>query len=139
MAEQNGAAALLRAYYAALDEPALDRLDDLFDAESLWEFPGQSLTGAATIKRQMARSIAAGVQMTHRIGHMVEHGGVAICELEATNVLGEQTFLVTGAVVCEARGGRIARICAYPNAATSAPFFAALAEAARQRRAQSGS
>lgn len=136
MAEQRGAAALLRAYYHALDLPNLDLLDDLFDERSLWEFPGTSAVGGAEVKRRMGGSIAAGVRMTHSIGHMVEQGNVAICELEATNVLGDQTFLVSGAVVCEARDGRIARICAYPNAATSQPFFAAMAEAARKLRAQ---
>ena len=136
MTNQRGAAELMRAYYRALDLPELDQLDDLFDEKSVWEFPGSRLVGGADVKRQMGRSIAAGVRMTHRIGHMVEQGDVAICELEATNVLGDQTFLVTGAVVCEARDGRIARITAYPNAATSQPFLAALAEAARAKRAQ---
>ncbi len=136
MTKQRGAADLLRAYYAALDLPNLDQLDDLFDETSIWEFPGSRLVGGAEVKRQMGRSIAAGVQMTHRIGHMVEQGDVAICELEATNVLGDRSFLVSGAVVCEARAGRIARIAAYPNAVTSQPFLAALADAARARRAQ---
>jgi ketosteroid isomerase-like protein len=135
MAEQRGPAELMRAYYAALDEPDLDRLDELFTAESIWEFPGSSATGAAQIKRRLGGSVATGLRMTHRIGHMVEQGDVAICELAATNDLGEQSFIVTGAVVCEARDGRIARLCAYPNAATSVPFLAALAEAVRQRRA----
>ena len=136
MTNERGAAELMRAYYHALDLPNLELLDDLFDERSVWEFPGSQLIGGADVKRQMGRSIAAGVQMTHRIGHMVEQGDVAICELEATNVLGDQTLLVSGAVVCEARDGRIARIAAYPNAVSSQPFLAALADAARARRAQ---
>jgi ketosteroid isomerase-like protein len=135
MTEQRGPAELMRAYYAALDESELDRLDDLFTAESIWEFPGSSATGTTQIKRRLGGSVATGLRMTHTIGHMVAQGDVAICELAATNVLGEQSFVVTGAVVCEAREGRIARLCAYPNAATSVPFLAALAEAVRQQRA----
>lgn len=134
MVGQRGAAELLRAYYAALDAPDLDQLDTIFGPDSVWEFPGTRAIGGAEVKRRMAGSIATGVHMTHNIGHMVEQGDVAICELVATNVLGAQTFLVGGAVVCEARDGRIARICAYPDAVSSAPFFAAMAEAARARR-----
>lgn len=129
MAEPRDAAELMRAYYDSLDTANLDAFNTLFGPESVWEFPGARLVGGELIRRRMAGSIATGVRMTHAISHMLERDGVAICELEATNVLGEQTFLVKGAVVCEARDGRIARICAYPDAADFAPFIAALAAA----------
>jgi ketosteroid isomerase-like protein len=130
---QSGPAALLRAYYHALDLPDLDQLDALFDEQSVWEFPGARLQGLAAIKRQLGRSLATGVRMEHAIGHLLEAGDVAICELEATNTLGDRTFVVRGAVVCEARDGRIARICAYPDAAAATPFFAAMAAARSQQ------
>lgn len=118
---------LMRAYYAALDEPDLDKLDDLFAPDAVWRFPGQELRGGERVKRAMARSLATGLRMQHRIGHLLEQGDAALCELVATNVVGGQSFLVNGAVVCEAKDGRIARLIAYPDAAEMAPFIAALA------------
>ncbi|MHB8574939.1 MAG: nuclear transport factor 2 family protein [Dehalococcoidia bacterium] len=124
------AAALMRAYYAALDAPNLDALDELFAPDADWRFPGQVLRGDQ-VKRAMTRSLATGLRMEHRIGHMVERGNVAICELVATNTLGEQQFLVPGAVVCEARDDRIQRLAAYPDAGAMTPFLTALAAARR--------
>lgn len=126
------AAELLRAYYRALDEPNLDALDDLFQPDADWRFPGQALRGGAQVKRSMARSLSTGLRMEHRIGHLLEQGDTAICELVATNVVGGQTFLVSGAVVCEAQDGRIRRIVAYPNATEMTAFLAGLS-AARPR------
>jgi len=127
-----GAAALMRAYYRALDTPDLDQLDGLFLADAEWRFPGQELRGPERVKRSMARSLATGLHMDHRIGHMVEQGNVAICELEATNTLPGGAFKVRGAVVCEAQDGRIRRLVAYPDAAEMSAFIAALQAAPRQ-------
>jgi len=71
---QPTAAQLMRAYYAALDAPDLDRLDGLFHDEIDWRFPGQTLTSGAALKRSMERTIATGLRMNHRIGHMLEQG-----------------------------------------------------------------
>ena len=129
MTDQRTAAELMRTYYRALDEPNLDELDDIFHADAEWRFPGQELRGGERVKRSMARSLATGLRMEHRIGHLLEQGDTAICELVATNVVAGQTFLVSGAVVCEARDGRIQRLVAYPDAAAMAPFIAALSAA----------
>jgi len=123
---------LMRAYYAALDAPDLDRLDGLFHAEIDWRFPGQTLTSGAALKRSMERTIATGLRMNHRIGHMLEQGDTAICELVATNSVGGNDYIVHGAVVCEAENGRIRRLAAYPEANEMAAFVAALG-ALRQR------
>jgi len=123
---QPGAAQLMRAYYAALDTPDLDRLDGLFHEQIEWRFPGQTLTSAAALKRNMARTLATGLRMNHRIGHMLEQGDTALCELVATNTVAGQDYVVHGAVVCEAEGGRIRRLAAYPEANEMAAFIAAL-------------
>ncbi len=120
------AGALLRAYYAALDDGRLDELERLFAEEMTWSFPGTALHRAGQVQRAMERSLATGLMMRHDIGHLVEQGGVAICELVATNRLGAQVFTVPGAVVCEAKGGRITRLAAYPEAEAMRAFLAAL-------------
>jgi len=74
----------------------------------------------------MERSLATGLRMEHRIGSMVEQGDTAFCELEATNIVHGQAFLVRGAVVCEAQDGRIARLVAYPDAIEMNAFLAGL-------------
>lgn len=122
---------LLRAYYAALDEPNLDRLDTILAADVQWSFPGTRLDSGEQVKRSMARSLATGLTMQHDIGHLVQHGPVAFCELVATNRVGGKEFRVPGAVVCEARQGRIIRMAAYPDGEAMRPFIAALA--AQQR------
>lgn len=124
--ETPSAGALMRAYYAALDEGRLDELERLFAGEITWSFPGATLHRVAQVQRAMARSLATGLVMRHEIGHLVERGGVAICELVATNRLGEQVFTVPGAVVCEAQDGRITRLAAYPEAEAMHAFLAAL-------------
>jgi ketosteroid isomerase-like protein len=116
----------LRAYYSALDLPDLDRLDDLFHDEIDWRFPGQTLTSAAALKRSMERNLATGLRMNHRIGHLLEQGDTALCELVATNTVAGTDYIVHGAVVCEAQGGRIRRLAAYPEASEMAPFITAL-------------
>jgi ketosteroid isomerase-like protein len=125
------AAELMRAYYQALDEPNLDALDGLFHDDAEWRFPGSELRGGAAVRRSMARSLSTGLRMNHAIGHMLERGEVAICELMATNIVGGQSFTVSGAVVCEARDGRIARLTAYPDATEMSAFIAALNAAPR--------
>ncbi len=124
-----GAGALLRAYYQALDTPNLDDLDRILAPELQWTFPGSRLCTAALVKRAMARSLATGLTMQHDIGHLLEKGNVAICELVATNRLNGKDYLVPGAVVCEEAHGQIVRLAAYPDPDASRPFFAALAEA----------
>ena len=125
MAERT-AGELLRAYYAALDEARLDELATLFAAEVDWSFPGARLHSAAQVRRAMAFSLTTGLVMRHDIGRLLEEGGVAICELVATNRLGGREFVVPGAVVCEASGGRITRLAAYPEAEAMRAFLAAL-------------
>ena len=120
-----GPAALMRAYYAALDIPDLDRLDAIFAPDAEWRFPGQTMRGEQ-VKRAMTRQIATGLRMDHRISHMLEQGDTAICELTATNTVGGKDYLVRGAVVCEARAGRIHRLVAYPDAAEMTVFLTAL-------------
>jgi ketosteroid isomerase-like protein len=129
MSARRGAAELLRAYYAALDSGKLRELDDLFGAEGVSEFPGASTTGGANIRKGFERWAGTGLRMVHDIKTMVEQGDTAICELEATNVVGGQTFKVWGAVVCQAEDGRIKRIAAYPDASQMAPFIQALTAA----------
>jgi hypothetical protein len=73
--------------------------------------------------------------MRHDIGHLADQGGVALCELVATNRLPGQEFVVAGAVVCQARDGRITRLAAYPDAEAMTAFLAALRERARLLRA----
>lgn len=118
---------LLRAYYAALDRPTLDDLDTLLDPDCDWSFPGSRLRGPAPVKKSMARSLSRDLTMNHAISHLLDQGDVAICELVATNRLGDETFTIPGAVVCEARDGRIIRIAAYPEAETMKRFMRALA------------
>jgi len=129
---------LLRAYYRALDEPDLDRLDELLAADCHWRFPGSQLRGPGQVRESMARSLATGLSMTHTIGHLLEAGDTAICELVATNRFPDAEYRVAGAVVCEARDGRITRLVAYPDAAEMTAFLAGLRERARARRAGSG-
>jgi ketosteroid isomerase-like protein len=124
--ERPSAGDLLRAYYEALDLPALERLDALFTPDCVWQFPGSTLQGPDAVRAAMAASLATGLSMDHRIGHLVDTGAVAICELVATNRLPAGTFTIAGAVVCEAREGRITRLAAYPDARQSAAFLAAL-------------
>lgn len=124
---------LMRAYYRSLDEPDLSKLDDLFAPEAEWRFPGASLRGGAMVRRSMERSLATGLRMSHQISRIVEQGDAAFCELEATNIVDGQTFLVRGAVVCEAQGGRITRLVAYPDATEMSPFLAAMQAAAKPR------
>jgi len=134
MSEPQTAAELMRAYYCALDLPDLDRLDTLFAGDVEWRFPGQELRGVVAVKQRMARSLAAGLRMEHRISRLVEQDGVAICELAATNIVGDRRFVVRGAVVCEAMDGRIVRLAAYPDAADLPPYLAALNEAVSTMR-----
>ena len=117
---------LLRAYYQALDAPRLDDLDGILAAEVEWSFPGTFLRSAALVRRAMERSLATGLVMRHDIGHLIDRGDLALCELVATNRLPSATFTVSGAVVCEAREGRITRLAAYPDAEQMRPFIAAL-------------
>jgi ketosteroid isomerase-like protein len=122
----------MRTYYAALDAPNLDDLDDLFLPDAEWRFPGQELRGPTAVKRAMARSLSTGLRMDHRIGHLVERGDVAICELVATNTVAGADYTVRGAVVCEAEDGKIRRLVAYPDATEMGAFIGALT-AARPR------
>ncbi|MGH2587716.1 MAG: nuclear transport factor 2 family protein [Dehalococcoidia bacterium] len=127
---------LLRAYYRALDVPALDDLSELLAPECDWRFPGAQLQGAEAVRNRMARTLALGLSMEHQIGHLLDHGDVAICELIATNRLPEATYSVAGAVVCEAADGRISRLVAYPDAEQMTAFLEGLrvrATAARDR------
>ena len=117
---------LLRAYYAALDAPRLDDLDGILAPELEWRFPGAVLRTSAQVKRSMERSLATGLVMRHDIGHLLDQGNLAICELIATNRLPAAEFQVSGAVVCEARDGRITRLAAYPEAEQMRAFLAAL-------------
>ncbi len=135
MPNSRSAGDLLRAYYAALDTPSLEALDDLLDAGCAWIFPGTRLTGPAAVRENMARTLALGLSMRHAIGHLIEQGDVAICELVATNRLPDEEFTVAGAVVCETRAGRITRLAAYPDAEAMAAFLAGLRERARVLRA----
>lgn len=123
---------LMRAYYRALDEPNLEALDDLFHEDAEWRFPGSSLRGPAAVRRSMQRSLSTGLRMEHKIGHMLEQGDVAICELVATNLVGGNSYTVHGAVVGEAQDGKIRRLMAYPDAAELPAFVAALSAAARR-------
>jgi ketosteroid isomerase-like protein len=117
---------LLRAYYAALDAPRLDELDSILAPEVEWRFPGTLLTTAAQVKRSMERSLATGLVMQHDIGHLLDQGNLAICELIATNRLPSAEFKVSGAVVCESRDGRVTRLAAYPEAEQMRAFLSAL-------------
>ena len=135
MSETRTAGALLRAYYAALDEPALNALDALLAPDCEWVFPGVRLRGLQAVCDQISRSLALGLTMQHEIGHLVEGDDVAICELIATNRLADRSYVVAGAVVCEAKGGRIVRIAAYPEAEAMGAFLAGLRERARTLRA----
>lgn len=126
MVESRSAGELLRAYYAALDTPSLDDLDTLLDPQCDWSFPGAHLRGPAPVKKSMARSLGRGLTMNHAIGHLLDQGDIAICELVATNRLAGETFTVAGAVVCEARAGRIMRMAAYPEAEAMGRFVRAL-------------
>jgi ketosteroid isomerase-like protein len=126
---------LLRDYYAALDRQSLDDLDRLLDCRCEWLFPGVRLTGPAAVRESLARTLALGVSMQHMVGHLVDQGAVAMCELTATNRLPGQVFTVPGAVVCEARGGRITRLAAYPDSEAMTAFLAALRDRARSLRA----
>lgn len=125
-------AELLRGYYLALDEADLDQLDALFAEQITWSFPGVTLHTAADVKRSLGRSLATGLTMQHDIRHMLERGGVAICELVATNRLPSGIFTVPGAVVCEATDGRITRLAAYPEAEAMRAFLAALSATPRR-------
>jgi ketosteroid isomerase-like protein len=116
----------MRAYYRALDANALGDLDDLFGEDGVSQFPGATTTGGANIRKGFERWAATGLMMVHDIKTMVEQGDTAICELEATNVVGGQTFKVWGTVVCQAKDGRIKRIAAYPDATQLRPFIQAL-------------
>jgi ketosteroid isomerase-like protein len=124
---------LMRTYYRALDEPDLSKLEELFAPDAEWRFPGTRLLGGAKVKRSMERSLSTGLRMEHRIGRMVEQGDTAFCELEATNIVDGRSFQVRGAVVCEARDGRITRLVAYPDATEMSPFLAALQSAVPPR------
>ena len=126
MDSTSGPAALMRAYYDSLDTGDLGKLDGLFGEDGVSQFPGSVTTGGANIRKGFERWKATGLTMFHDVKTMVEQGDVAICELEATNLVGGQTFKVWGAVVCEAKDGRIKRIAAYPDAGQMAPFIAAL-------------
>lgn len=117
---------LLRAYYVALDEPALDALDDLLAAGCEWTFPGVRLRGPAAVREQMARTLALGLSMQHDIRLLVEDGDTAMCELVATNRLPGEEYVVSGAVVCQANEGRIIRLAAYPEAEAMTAFLAGL-------------
>jgi ketosteroid isomerase-like protein len=125
---------LMRAYYAALDTPRLEDLDGLFAETIDWTFPGSSLTTPAQVRRSMERSIGTGLRMRHDIGHLLDQGDTAICELIATNSLGGQDHIVAGAVVCEANDGRITRLAAYPRADQMQQFIAALTTAQAAQR-----
>jgi ketosteroid isomerase-like protein len=123
---ERSAGDLIRAYYAALDEPRLDDLDGILAPAVEWTFPGTVLRSAALVRRAMERSLATGLVMRHAIGHPIDRGDLALCELVATNRLPKATFTVAGAVVCEAHEGRITRLAAYPDAEQMRPFIAAL-------------
>lgn len=135
MAEIRTAGELLGDYYAALDRPSLDDLDSLLGRQCEWLFPGVRLTGPAAVRENLARTLTLGLSMQHTIGHLVDQGTVAMCELVATNRLQGRVFMVAGAVVCEARGGRITRLAAYPDAEAMTAFLAALRDRARSLRA----
>jgi ketosteroid isomerase-like protein len=122
---------LLRAYYRALDDPDLDRLDDTLGPDCDWRFPGSRLRGPAPVRRSMARSLATGLRMDHQIHLLLDNGNAAICELVATNRFPDGEFQVAGAVVCEAEGGKITRLAAYPDAEQMTTFLAALQERIR--------
>jgi ketosteroid isomerase-like protein len=125
---------LMRAYYAALDAPRLEHLEDLFAETIDWSFPGSSLTTPAQVRRSMERSIGTGLRMRHDIGHLLDQGDIAICELVATNSLGTKDYTESGAVVCEANEGRITRLAAYPRADQMQAFVSALTEAQTAQR-----
>jgi ketosteroid isomerase-like protein len=135
MPDTRSAGDLMRAYYRALDTPDLDALDDLLSPDCDWQFPGTRLRGPGPVKQSMAVSLAADLTMDHAIGHLIEDRDVAICELTATNTVAGAVYIVPGAVVCEARGGRIVRMAAYPDANAMQTFLAALRERGRQKRA----
>jgi ketosteroid isomerase-like protein len=122
---------LLRAYYRALDDPDLDRLDDLLTPDCDWRFPGSRLRGPALVRRSMARSLSTGLRMDHQIQLLLDKGDAAICELVAMNRFPDVEYQVAGAVVCEAADGKITRLAAYPDAAQMTAFLAALQERIR--------
>jgi ketosteroid isomerase-like protein len=126
---------LLRAYYAALDKPALEELDAILAPDCDWRFPGVQLSGPEAVKQSMVRNLSLGLAMDHAIGHLLDQGDVAVCELTATNTLSGQSFTVAGAVVCEARDGLVTRLAAYPDAEQMAAFLSGLRERARGLRA----
>jgi ketosteroid isomerase-like protein len=125
------AAELMTAYYEALGVPRLDELDALFAPDADWRFPGAVLRGPQQVKRAMQRSLDTGLRMHHTIELMLEQGDTAICELEATNVVGGRAYTVRGAVVCTASEGRITRMAAYPDATQMMAFLAAIEAAPR--------
>src|SRR5262249_46608576 len=129
---------LLRAYYAALDTPALQELDAILAPDCDWRFPGVQLRGPAAVRESMTRNLSLGLAMNHAIGHILDHGDVAICELTATNTLPDRTFTVAGAVVCEARDGLATRLVAYPDAEQMTAFLSGLRDRARELRAARG-
>jgi ketosteroid isomerase-like protein len=135
MSTTRTAGELLRAYYAALDAPTLDDLDAILAPDCDWRFPGVQLRGPAAVRESMVRNLGLDLAMDHAIGHMLDQGDVAICELTATNTLPSASFTVAGAVVCEARDGLVTRLVAYPDADQMTAFLGGLRERARELRA----
>ena len=121
---------LIRLYYQALDHRRLDDLEELFAPEATSEIPGRLSQGVQAIRAGLAAAYGLGLHTDHVIGHLLESGPVAICELRSANRVKSQTFSVSGAVVVEAANGKILRLVAYPQAVEFAAFRAGMAAAA---------
>ncbi|WP_437683357.1 nuclear transport factor 2 family protein [Sorangium sp. So ce131] len=120
-------AELLRIFYRAMDEPNPALLEELFTDDAEAHFPGIEVTGtAATIKGALEGMLSAGLRTQHEIGHLLEQGEVAICEMRTINTVNQEVFHVRGATVCEARGGRICRLVTYLDATEMQAFVSAL-------------
>ena len=126
-ADARAPAELLRLYYRALDEQDLDPIDDLFAPECEWRMPGRRYVGPAAIRRGNGQVLALGLRTRHEITHLLEGDGVALAEVIGRSRLGEQELLLTGAVVVEARDGKITRFTVYPEANQYAAYRDALA------------
>src|SRR5512140_1134800 len=109
------AAALMLAYYRALDERDLSLLDDLFADDAEWRFRGVTLTGGAAVKRRIEQRFPAGLRLSHAVAHLREEGDTAIAEIASSNTLEGKVFPIRGTVICEARDGRIKRLEVYPD------------------------
>src|SRR5690349_19614084 len=115
MSPPRTAAELMRLYYRALDTQDVEAIEDLFTADADWSMPGRRYVGAAAIRAGNAATLAAGVRTHPRFLHPLDGGSVALAEVEGDNRVGGQPVAMHGAVVVEARDGRIARFAVYPD------------------------